>query len=149
MSDLRRQRMLQDIAVLRRVERDAAYQHLSDAEGKARAADAAVERAQAAADDAERAWGAYLGGTNFAPEHARALAGLLVAGSEAARSAEHEQRRARAAVEALEHAWHGHDALCRRAERAEYAGRRVLRRDRDERQVAASADRTSLQWSQS
>lgn len=149
MSDLRRQRMLQDIVMLRRVERDSAYQHLSEAEAALRAADVAVERARAAVDDAEHAWGAHLSGTHFAPEHARALAGLLVASSESAQSAEQEQRRTRAAAEALERAWHGCDALCRHAERAEDAGRRALRRDRDERQVAASADRTALQWSRS
>ncbi|HWU94976.1 MAG TPA: hypothetical protein VN029_05220, partial [Sphingomonas sp.] len=45
-----------------------------------------------------------------------------------------------------EQLWHDGDARCRVADRALAESRREIRRDRDERMLAAQADRVASNW---
>ncbi len=146
MADRSRQRQLQEIAALRRVERGAAFRALTEARGRETAAKTDAAQARSAADDAEHAWDLYLAGVHFQPDHSRALAGLVVSCGDEARYLAERYKQAGAETHALERAWRSCDALCSHAERLVKNGARAMRRDRDERQAAASADRATILW---
>ncbi|MFZ8461098.1 hypothetical protein ACO1MG_13855, partial [Staphylococcus aureus] len=71
-------RALADIAALRAAQRMAAHQELAAAQEREEEAADAARRADQRTEIAARVWDAHLGGTEFAPEFARALAGELV-----------------------------------------------------------------------
>lgn len=146
MRDRRGLNMFTEIAALRAAQRAAAYQDLADARASEREAEDAASRADARTAAAAQAWDTHIASSAFAPELARALAEELVGRGNAARAANECFARMTEARGEAEQAWQSSDARCRLAERALADQRREVRRDRDERALAAQADRTATRW---
>lgn len=136
-----------DIAALRAAERMVAHQGLALARSREDEAEEALVRADARTVAAAQAWDAHIAGPGFEPELSRALAGELVRHGEVGAAAKaHRENMAGARADA-EQLWHDGDARCRVADRALADSRREIRRDRDERMLAAQADRVASNWS--
>ena len=146
MHDRRAHRLLADITALRAAQRMAARQELAAAQARERDAADALRRADQRTAMAASAWDAHLGGTGFAPELARAFAAELIEHGRANEAAQAHRKQMGAARDVAEGAWHDGDARCRLADRALDTSRRAQRRDRDERALAALADRTASKW---
>lgn len=145
MRDRRTHRVLADIAALRIAERTAAHQDWADARSREREAEDAARRADMRTVAAAQAWDMHLAGT-FAPELARALADELISYGKAAAVAHDHRARLEEAGGDAERAWYDSDARCRLTERALEDSGRAMRRDREERALAALADRVTLRW---
>lgn len=146
MADRRSHRALSDIVALREAQHGAAQVELAAAHQREREAEDAAERADRRVQVAAQAWQTHLSGTDFAPEFSQALAARLLAQEGVREEAQTHSARMTGARGEAETAWQDADARRRLAERTLEDSRRALRRERDERLLAAQADRTISRW---
>lgn len=137
---------LAQIEALRRMQRAAAQAAAGEAAAGERDARAALDRANAAREEALARWHDQLSSPRFSPEMTTGFAAAFNRSEEGAVAAEEAADRATATRRECDAIWRQRDVHCRQVASLLTASRRREARVRDEKAIEVAADRVTLVW---